>query len=191
MIYLLLGLVVFLGLHSVRIVAEDWRSAQIKQRGENGYKGLYSLVSVVGLALIVWGYGQARLSPVDLYQPPVVLRHLASVLMLVSFVLLVCAYVPGTRIKGMVHHPMVLSVKVWAFAHLLSNGRMADVLLFGAFLIWAVLDFRAARGRDRKLGTRYAPGAWSRDLLALVIAISVWWLFARFAHAWLIGVAPL
>lgn len=191
MIYLLLGLVIFLGLHSVRIVAEDWRSAQIKQRGENAYKGLYSMLSVIGLALIVWGYGQARMAPMDLYQPPVALRHLASLLMLVSFVLLVCAYLPGTRIKGIVHHPMVLGVKVWAFAHLISNGRLADVLLFGAFLVWAVLNYRAARTRDRRLGTAYAAGVWSRDLLALVIGLSAWWLFARFGHAWLIGVSPL
>ena len=190
MFYLILGLIVFLGLHSIRIFAEDWRSAQIALRGEAAYKGVYSLVSAIGLGLIIWGYGQTRIAPLDLYQAPAFTRHIASLLMLFSFVLLVCAYVPGTRLKGKLHHPMIISVKIWAFAHLIANGRLGDVLLFVAFLIWANFDLRAARARDRKLGTSYAAGSWGRDGLALLIGIAAWWLFARYGHAWLIGVSP-
>lgn len=190
MAWLILGLVIFLGLHSIRIFAEDWRTAQIKQRGEKAYKGLYSLVSIASFVLLIWGYGLSRAGGIELYQPPRFTTHIASLLMLVAVVLLVCAYVPGTKIKAMVHHPMVLSVKVWAFAHLISNGRLADVLLFGAFLVWAILDFKAAKARDRRLGTRYAAGNVSRDVLAVVIGVVAWWAFARFAHVWLIGVQP-
>ena len=127
MTWLVLGLVIFLGAHSVRIVGEDWRAKQIARRGENGWKGLYSLVSIVGFVLIVWGYGQARLAGADLWHPPVWTRHTALLLTLVSFVLLAAAYVPGTRIKAAIKHPMVVGVKVWAFAHLISNGRLADM----------------------------------------------------------------
>jgi uncharacterized membrane protein len=103
----------------------------------------------------------------------------------------VAAYVPGTRIKAKLHHPMLLGVKLWAAAHLLANGRLADLLLFGSFLLWAVLDFRSARGRDRAAGTTYAPGAGAKDLVALVIGTLAWAVFAFWAHAWLFGVAPL
>ena len=191
MTWLVLGLVIFLGAHSVRIVGEDWRAKQIARRGENGWKGLYSLVSIVGFVLIVWGYGQARLAGADLWHPPVWTRHTALLLTLVSFVLLAAAYVPGTRIKAAIKHPMVVGVKVWAFAHLISNGRLADIVLFGAFLLWAVLDFRAARRRDRATGITYAPGGLARDVVAVVAGVVAWVVFARWLHAPLSGVAPL
>ena len=187
---LILGLIVFLGAHSVRIVADRWRSAQIARLGENAWKGLYSLVSAVGLGLIVWGYGQTRMAPVDLWMPPVWTRHLASLLTLAAFVLLAAAYVPGTRIKGAVHHPMVIGVKVWALAHLLANGRLGDLVLFGAFLAWAVLDFRAARARDRASGTHYPGGRWDRDVVAVAAGVAGWGAFAFWLHGWLIGVRP-
>jgi uncharacterized membrane protein len=190
MIVLVLGLVLFLGAHSVRIVADDWRTARIASLGGGAWKGLYSLVSIAGLVLIVWGYGITRTTPVDLWFPPVWTRHLASLLTLVSFVLIAAAYVPGTRIKAAVHHPMVAGVKIWAFAHLMSNGRLADVVLFGAFLAWAVLDYSAARRRDRAQATSYRGGALSRDAIAVVVGAAVWYAFARWLHAWLIGVQP-
>ena len=121
MLYLLLGLVVFLGVHSVRIFAEDWRNQTRARLGEAAWKGLYSLVSLAGLALLIWGFGQARQQPVQLWNPPTGMRHLASVLMLASFVLLAASYVPGNRIKARLHHPMVLGVKFWALAHLLAS----------------------------------------------------------------------
>ena len=158
MTLLILGLILFLGVHSVRIFAEGWRTAQIAQRGEGAWKGLYSLASIVGFGLIIWGYGLARAQPVLLWAPQLWARHLASLLMLLAFILLAAAYVPRNGIKAWVHHPMVLGVKVWALAHLLANHTLADLLLFGSFLVWAVLDFRAARSRDRAGHVSYAPG---------------------------------
>ena len=190
MTVLILGLALFLGVHSLRIFADDWRNAQRARLGEGKWKGLYSLASVIGFVLIVWGFGLARAAPVVLWQPPVWTRHLAGLLMLVAFVLLVATYVPGNRIKAMLHHPMVLAGKVWAIAHLLANGTLADVVLFGSLLAWAALSFRAARRRNRAAGTTYPAGTWPRDVETLAIGIAVWIVFAFWAHRWLFGVSP-
>jgi uncharacterized membrane protein len=187
---LILGLILFLGVHSVRIFANDWRTQTIAQRGEGAWKGLYSLLSVTGFGLIIWGYAMARQQPMVLWIPPVSMRHIASLLTLISFVLLVAAYVPRNGIKARVHHPMVISVKVWAFAHLLCNGNLADVVLFGSFLIWAVLDFRAARGRDRAAGTVYPAGSAAGTASTVVVGVAAWAGFAFFLHGVLIGVRP-
>lgn len=187
---LMLGLVIFLGAHSVRIFAEGWRTAQVARLGPNGWKALYSVVSLAGFVLLVWGYGQSRANPIDLWDPPRWMAHVTALLTLPAFVLLAAAYVPGTRIKAAVGHPMILGVKLWAFAHLLSNGRLADVVLFGAFLVWAILDFRAAKARDRAAGTRYVAGPAMRDVIAIVVGVGLWAAFAMVLHAWLIGVRP-
>lgn len=191
MTLLILGLILFLGMHSVRIFAEGWRTAQIAKRGEGAWKGLYTAVSIVGFGLILWGYGQARMQPVVLWAPQLWARHLAALLMLFSFILLVAAYVPKNGIKSWLHHPMVLSVKVWALAHLLANHTLADLLLFGSFLVWAVLDFRAARQRDRAANTVYPSGTVAGTLITVVVGVAVWALFAFWAHAWLFGVSPM
>lgn len=190
MILLLTGLLIFLASHSVRIFAEDWRTARVASMGEQKWKSVFSLVSIVGFVLIVVGYGQARLDPVVLYAPPVWTRHLAALLTIPAFVLLVAAYVKGTRIKASIGHPMVAGVKIWAFAHLISNGTLADVLLFGSFLAWAVLDYLAARRRDRAAGTVYPVGPLSRDILAVAIGLVAWAVFAMWLHGVLIGVRP-
>jgi len=187
---LLLGLVLFIGIHSVRVFADGWRSAQVARLGPNGWKGVYSVVSIVGFALIVWGYGLARQAPVDLWAPPVWTRHLASLLTLVAFVLLAAAYVPGTRIKAAIRHPMTVAVKTWALAHLLANGRLADVVLFGVFLVWAVLVFRAARGRDRAAAAPPPAVRPGRDVVAVLVGLAAWAAFAFHLHAALIGVRP-
>jgi uncharacterized membrane protein len=190
MSYLILGLILFLGMHSVRIFADGWRSAQIAQRGAGAWKGLYALVSLAGFALIVWGYSQARTEPVVLWTPQLWARHLAALLMLVSFIFLAAAYVPRNGIKAKVHHPMVLGVKVWAFAHLLANHTLADLLLFGSFLVWAVLDLRSARQRDRAANTVYPPGTLGGTIGAVVGGVVAWAVFAFWAHGWLFGVTP-
>jgi uncharacterized membrane protein len=190
MTLLILGLVLFLGVHSTRIVAEGWRTNFIATRGEGAWKGLYTVLSLAGFALLVWGYGQARLAPQVLWPSPTWTRHLAALLMLVSLVLLVAAYVPGNGIKAKLHHPMVLGVKVWALAHLLANNTLADLILFGSFLVWSVLSFRAARGRDRALGTVYAPGGALATVLTAVLGLLVWAGFSFWAHGWLFGVRP-
>ena len=191
MAYLVLGLLLFLGVHSVRIVADGWRTQVRARLGEMPWKGLYSLVSIVGLGLIVWGYGLARQQPVVLWTPPIGMRHAAALLTLIAFILLAAAYVPHNALKARLHHPMVLGVKVWALAHLLSNGTVADVLLFGSFLLWAVLNFRAARQRDRAQGAVYASGTAAGTAMTVVLGAAAWAGFALWAHAWLIGVAPL
>ncbi|MFY3382947.1 NnrU family protein [Paracidovorax sp. MALMAid1276] len=191
MLFLVLGLVLFLGVHSVRIVAEGWRAQMLGTLGEGGWKGLYSLVSAVGLALIVWGYGLARQQPVVLWAPPTGMRHAAALLTLIAFVLLAAAYVPRNAIKARLRHPMVIAVKVWALAHLLSNGNLADVLLFGSFLLWAVFSFRAARQRDRAQNLARAPGTAAGTTAAVLVGAAAWAGFAFWGHAWLIGVAPL
>ncbi len=190
MTLLILGLVLFLGVHSTRIFAEGWRTRFIAERGPQAWKGLYTLLSLAGFALLVWGYGQARLDPVLLWSSPRWTRHLAALLVLLALVLLMATYVPGNALKARLHHPMVLSVKVWATAHLLANNTLADVLLFGGFLVWAALSFRAARGRDRAAGTVYAPGRAVPTLLAVVLGVVVWAVFAFWAHAALFGVRP-
>jgi len=188
MTLLVLGLAIFLGSHSVRVFADGWRTARVKSMGEQKWKMVYSLVSIAGFVLVVIGYGQARAAGVALYAPPAWGRAGASLLTLVAFVLLAAASVKGTRIKAAVGHPMVAGVKVWAFAHLLANGNLADVVLFGAFLAWAVLDFVAARRRDRVAGTVYPVGPVSRDVIAVVAGLVAWAVFAMWLHGPLIGV---
>lgn len=190
MTILLLGLALFLGMHSLRIFANDWRTRTIASRGEKFYKGVYALVSLASFALIIWSYGLARHNPVVLWNPPRGMNHLAALLMVFSFVLLVAAYVPRNAIKAKLHHPMVLGVKVWALAHLLANGMLADVVLFGAFLVWAVFDFRAARRRDREGNVQYAAGTAKGTTIAVVVGLVVYVVFAAWLHGLLIGVRP-
>ncbi|MFS0756109.1 NnrU family protein [Noviherbaspirillum sp. 1P10PC] len=190
MTILLLGLVIFLGVHSTRIVADGWRSAQIARIGPGPWKLGYTVLSLIGFYLLLWGYGAARQAPVVLWTPPVAMRHVAGLLTLIAFVLLAATYVPRNGIKARLHHPMVLSVKVWAFAHLLANGTLADVLLFGSFLAWSVLSFSAARGRDRAAGTRYPAGTMAGTLATVLVGGAAWALFAFRLHGWLIGVQP-
>ena len=191
MTILIAGLLLFLGVHSVRIFADGWRSAQMARIGLNSWKGLYSLLSVAGFALIVWGYGMSRAASAPLWTPPAWLRYPAALLVLVAFILLVAVYIPRNRIKTTVGHPMMAGVKVWAFAHLLTNARLGDVVLFGAFLAWAVLGFRAARRRDRTSGTNTAPGTWTNTVIVFVVGVAAWVVFARYLHPWLISVAVI
>lgn len=190
MTLLIVGLVLFLGMHSTRIVAEDFRAAQIARLGVNGWKAIHSVVSIAGFVLLVYGYGLARESPTVLFVPPPWMRHVTALLTIPAFVLLAAAYVPGTRIKRAVGHPMVAGVKIWAFAHLLANGTLADAVLFGAFLVWAVFDYVAARRRDRASGTVYATGPVARDVTAVAIGLAAYAAFAFWLHAWWIGVRP-
>ena len=190
MLWLIAGLVLFLAPHSVRIVADEWRTARIASMGERKWKVAYTVVSLAGFALIAYGYGQARMSPVVLYTPPAWTKHLAALLTLPAFILITAAYVKGTRIKARVGHPMIAGVKLWAFAHLIANGTLADVLLFGAFLAWAVPDYIAARRRDRVAGVTYPPGPASRDLIAVAAGGVIWAIFGFVLHGPLIGVRP-
>jgi uncharacterized membrane protein len=158
--------------------------------GENTFKGLYTALSLLGFVLIIWGFGMARETPTVLWTPPPATRHIAALLNVLAFVSLFAAYVPGNAIKSRVHHPMVLGVKTWAFAHLISNGNLAHVVLFGSFLIWAVLDFISARRRDRAQGVEYPKGTASATVLTVILGVVVSGVFAMWLHGMLIGVKP-
>ena len=191
LIYLVAGLVLFLGVHSTRMLAEGWRSRTIERLGAKPWKGLYTLVSIAGLALVVWGYGVARQQPVQLWNPPVGLRHLAALLTWLAFVLLAAAQVPGNQIKARLHHPMLLGTKVWALAHLLANGTLAGALLFGSFLLWAVTLFASARRRDRREAVQHTPGTAGRTVITLAAGTLAWAVFAFWLHGLLIGIRPI
>ncbi len=191
MTVLILGLVIFLGVHSVRMVADGWRARTRARLGEGAYKGLYSLAALLGFGLIVYGFGLARQQPVQLWAPPFGMKHVASALMLVSFVLLAAAYVPGNALKARLRHPMVLAVKTWALAHLSTNGNLAHVVLFGAFLLWAVWNFVASRRRDRADSVVYAAGHAKATVVTVLAGGAAWALFAFWLHGWLMGVRPL
>lgn len=191
MTYLMLGLVLFLGAHSVRIFADDWRTQTLTRLGEGPWKGLYSLLSLLGLALIAWGFDAARELPIVLWTPPPALRPVAIGLTVLSFVLLAAAYMPGNGIKSRLHHPMLLGVKVWALSHLLVNGMLSHVLLFGSFLLWSVLDFSSARRRDRRAGTVYAPGNLRATVLTCALGLVAWGVFAYGLHGLLMGIKPM
>jgi uncharacterized membrane protein len=190
MAYLILGLVLFLGTHSVRIVADEWRTQTRSRIGEQTFKGIYSVVSLVGFVLIIWGFGMARETPHFLWQPPTAMRHVAALFNVLAFVLLAAAQVPGNAIKARVHHPMVLGVKAWAFAHLISNGNLAHVLLFGSFFAWAVVDYISSRRRDRAQGIQYPAGTAGATVLTVVAGVGVSVVFALWLHGMLIGVKP-
>ena len=196
MTQLALGLLFFLAVHSLRIFAPLWRYRQIARWGRMRFRLVYSLLSLLALWLIADGYAQARGVSTDLWFPPYGLRHLSVALMWPAMVLLAAALIPGNGIKSKLHHPMTLSVKVWALAHLASNGRWADVMLFGVLLIWSVLLFRALRRDDRSnmvgLMGNSSP-LWNLGtLMAVVVGSALWaWLALGGGHLWLIGVNPL
>lgn len=185
MLILILGLILFLGIHSVRIFAPNVRSAQIAARGLGPWKGIYSLVALAGLVLIVWGCGIARQTAPILYEPPVWTRHLNLLLMVFAFIALAASQLPAGRIKAALKHPMLVAVKIWALGHLLANGDLAALLLFGTFLVWAVLD-RISVKRRGDAGPLPGPVKW--DVAAVVIGLVAYALFAFGLHEWLIGV---
>jgi uncharacterized membrane protein len=184
---LILGLVIFLGAHSIRIFAPGLRDRMVARIGAGPWKIVFSVVSLIGFVLLVGGYAQSRLEPVVLYNPPYWLRHVTALLMLPVFPLLVAAYLPG-RIKAAVKHPMLVATKTWAVAHLLSNGMLADVLLFGGFLVWAVLD-RISVGK-RPQETAIPIGPLRNDVIAVVVGLVLYAVFVMWAHRFLFGVAP-
>jgi uncharacterized membrane protein len=189
MIYLVLGLVIFLGMHSVSIFARGWRDSMVEKLGPLGWKALYSVVSLVGFVLLVWGYGVARQEPVFLYNPPFWMRHVVALLMLPVFPLLLAAEFP-TRIKIAVKHPMLAATKLWAFSHLLANGTLADVVLFGSFLAWAVIDRISVQKRAAPTAASKPPGRFN-DLIAIVGGLVLYAVFVSWAHLKLFGVMPM
>lgn len=190
MAMLILGLAIFLGAHSLRMYAEGWRTRMLARLGARGWKALYSVVSIVGFVLIVWGFGEARQQPVPLYAPPAWARHVNALFTLAALVLFFAARGPANHFRAKLGHPMLAGTALWALGHLLTNGSLHDVLLFGAFLLWAAGDYAMWRRRDRIAGTTYPAGTLAGDLGALVIGTAAWAAFAFWLHARWIGVSP-
>jgi uncharacterized membrane protein len=193
---LIAGLVIFLGIHALRVWGEGVRGALLLRLGSTGFKGVYSIASLAGLYLLIMGYGQARLEPVLLWTPPPGVGHATVALMWISMVMLASAGIPHNAIKARLRHPMVLGVKVWALSHILANGTLHDLLLFGGFLVWAVLSFRAARQRDRAAldagdVAESPPTSAAATVGTVLVGTAVWAVFIMGAHLWLIGVAPI
>ncbi|CAO1666597.1 NnrU family protein [Vreelandella maris] len=188
MTIMIIGLLIFLGSHSVRIFAENWRQQQIAKFGEITWKIAYSAVSVIGLAIAIYGFGQMRLDPIYVWQPPMGMRHAVALLMLPAFIMLVAAYVPHNAIKAKLGHPMMLSVKIWAFAHLLANGRLGDIVFFAAFLIWAILAFKAAKKRGRLTPAAPVKTTKMATIATVLIGLVAYVVFAFYLHTVLIGV---
>ena len=187
MTLLVLGLIIFLASHSVRIFADDWRTATRARIGEGTWKGAYSLVSLIGFALIVWGFGLARASDAQLWSPPVWTRHLAAIVMLASAILIAAFLTGGNHVAAAVRHPMLWGVALWSAAHLMANGGAADVVLFGAFLLWSLADLISSYRRDGAV----APASAARTLVAFLLGAAIWAAFVFGLHLWLFGVAPL
>lgn len=188
---LIIGLFVLLGVHLLPLLFPHWRQRQIARLGEHGWKGLFALVALAGLVLVVVGFGHARELPLVLYAPPLALRHVNALFTLVAFVLVAAAYVPGNHLKARLGHPMLLGVVIWASGHLLATGMLHDVVLFGAFLAWALLLALALRQRDRLAGVAYRAGTLGGDALTVIVGVAAWALFAFWLHRVLIGVDPM
>lgn len=184
---LILGLVLFLGIHSISIVALSLRD-KLAAKSELAWKLFYSLVSIVGIVLIVKGYAELRQTPTLLYVTPLWLRHVAGTLMLPIFILFLAPYFPG-RLNNVIKHPQLLAVILWAVAHLLVNGTLADVILFGSFLLWAVADRISMMNRSSR-PVPAAPKARLNDIVVVVAGLVLYGVMVFWLHEKLFGVRP-
>jgi uncharacterized membrane protein len=191
MTILVLGLVIFLGLHSTRIVSESGRERAIARIGEGPWKGIYSLISAVGFVLIVWGFARARYDAPQLWTPPPWARHVTMLLMLIALILLASYLFKRSHITAAVHHPMLWAVVLWSVGHLFANGSAADLLLFGAFLVWSAADLVSSCARDRRNGIVYPEPQVRATASAIVVGLVVYALLIGGLHLWLFGVSPL
>jgi uncharacterized membrane protein len=191
MAILILGLVIFLGLHSTRVISESGRERAIAQFGEGPWKGIYSLASVIGFVLIVWGFVRARYDAPQLWTPPAGARHITMLLMLVALVLLASSHFKRSHIAVIVHHPMLWAVLLWSAGHLLANGSAADLLLFGAFLVWSAVDLVSSYARDRRNGVVYPAPRLPATASAVVVGLVFYAALLGGLHLWLFGVSPL
>jgi uncharacterized membrane protein len=189
MTILIVGLIIFLGIHSISIFAPALRDGIAARIGAMPWRGIYSVISIVGFVLIIKGYGLARHEPVVLYSPPFWTHHVTALLMLPVFTLLFAPYFPG-RISAALKHPMLVGVMLWSVAHLISNGMLADVVLFGAFLVWAVADRISYTHRTQR-PLKGAPPAARNDVIVVVVGLALYALFILWLHQKLIGVQPL
>ncbi len=187
---LLAGIALFVLGHSINIFAPSFRQSIIDTIGTLAWKGVYSLIALAGFYLLVVGYADARMNPTWIWHPPVWTRHAAALLTLPAFIFLVAAYVPGNRLKAKLGHPMYLAVKLWAAAHLLANGGLHDIGMFGALLVWSIAGFAVSRRRDRANGVTREHLGFGRDAATIVIGLVAWAAFAMWLHKALIGISP-
>ena len=184
---LILGLVLFLSVHTLT-TQRDARAALIGKLGDGGYKGLYSLASFAGLALIVWGYSVYRATGwIDVWYPPVAMRHITLLLMLPAVIFVVASYIRG-RIYTTLKHPMLAGIKLWALAHLLANGDLGSIILFGSFLAWAVYDRISLKHRSDPGAPPIPVGGFRNDVIAVVLGAVVYLGLALVFHPFVIGV---
>jgi uncharacterized membrane protein len=191
MAILVLGLVIFLGLHSTRIVSESGRERAIARIGEGPWKGVYSLISAIGFVLIVWGFARARYDAPQLWTLPAGARHITMLLMLVALILFASFLFKRSHIAVLTHHPMLWSVLLWSAGHLFANGSAADLVLFGAFFLWSAADLVSAYARDRRNGVVYPEPQVAATAGAVVVGLVVYALLIGGLHLWLFGVSPL
>ncbi len=187
---LLTGIVIFFGGHSVIIVAPDFRKSIIDRFGTNGNRAVMSLISLVGLVLIIWGYSLARHDPMVIYEPPGWIRHITLTLMLLAFIILASAIFSGWT-RHYVRHPILVATLLWSVAHLLSNGKLADIVLFGSFLIWVLVDLWSVQHRQGEAVEVTVSPAVRNDILAIVLGLLLYIAVVFGLHEWLIGVSPV
>ncbi len=184
-----IGLLLFFGIHSISILNESWRDRMVERVGKWPWKGIYSLVSILGFILIIWGYGAGRSDSVVLFTTPILLQYISVALLLPVFPLLIAAYFPG-RIKAATRHPMLLATILWAVAHLLISGSLINIILFGSFLAWAVWDRISVQHRQ----PRPIPGAPLsnfNDIIACVVGLGLYLSFVFWLHELLFSVSPI
>ena len=191
MTILILGLVIFLGLHSTRIVSERGREKAIARFGEGPWKGIYSALSAIGFVLIVWGFARARHAAPQLWTPPPWGRHVAMLVMLLALISLASYLFKRSQITAWVHHPMLWAVALWSAAHLLANGSAADLVLFGAFLVWSIADLVSSYARDRRDGLVYPKPQLPATAGAVAAGLIAYGVLLGGLHVWLFGVSPL
>jgi uncharacterized membrane protein len=186
LVILIFGLIVLLGAH-IFVTFRRHREQLIARLGRNSYRGLFSIVSLIGLALIVWGYAGYRAHGlVEIWSPPAFMHHITVLLMLIAVIFITAAFIPS-HIKAGLHHPMLASIKTWAVAHLLSNGDLGSIVMFGAFLAWGVYA-RIAAKRCGDLGATVAPAGWTNDILVIIVGLVVFFLLGFYFHPYVIGV---
>lgn len=188
-VMLILGLILFFGIHALPMNTGA-RTAVLDRLGEPAYKVLFGVMSLAGLVVIVWGYQAAVEDNVFIWTPPVWTQHIAVLLMLPALIILVSAYVPS-RIRSALKHPMLVAIKVWAFAHLIANGDLVSMILFGAFLAYAVVDRISVKRRAALGPLGAAAGTVWGDVISVVVGSAAFWFFLVYGHAWLFGVAPI
>lgn len=187
---LILGLVLFIGVHSLSMMAPAWRAAVVARHGEKTWKGLYALTALGGFALMVVGYAGARYTPTLVYLPPPGLRALALLVTLPVFPLLLAAYIPG-KIRAKLKHPMLIAVRLWSAAHLLANGMLADILLFGSLFVWATALQISLERRPEQRPVPVIPIRRFNDASAIIMGILIYLVTILILHRLVLGVSPI